>query len=113
MLDSLLGDNPAKEMTPREKSFERERRKTNFLKLEMKSLSDKNVKLEQENSRLKKEGKILSTVETYLPHRMKLLSETGDSRYEFAILELKKLSDALEYERKGIEELEYDRNIDE
>lgn len=113
MLNDLLGVNPTKEMTSKEKAFERKRRENNFKKLEIKALSDKNVKLEQEISYLKKESKILNTVETYLPHRIKQLSDIGDSRYEFAILELKKLADALEYERKKIEGLEYDRDFDE
>lgn len=113
MLDSLLEKDKAKEMTLRDKAFERKRRENNFKKLEIKALSDKNVKLEQEISYLKKESKILTTVETYLPYRIKQLLETGDSRYEFAILELKKLADALEYERKKIEGLEYDRDFDE
>jgi len=89
-----------------DREFERLKRDKNFLELDNKRLFKKLTKVEVENDRLKKRDKLLETVELYLQHRIKKLSEINDNRYNIAILELKNLSEALEYEKIKINKVD-------
>lgn len=60
-------------------------------------------KMEQRNAFLESRNKILELVESYLPHRINAISNMKDARYDYAILELKKLSDALDMEKEKLE----------
>lgn len=85
-----------------DREYERLKRDKNFLELDNKRLFIKLTKVEVENDRLKKRDKLLETVELYLQHRIKKISDINDNRYNIAILELKSLSEALEYEKVKI-----------
>lgn len=89
-----------------DREFERLKRDKNFLELDNKRLFKKLTKVEVENDRLKKRDKLLETVELYLQHRIKKISEINDNRYNIAILELKNLSEALEYEKIKINKVD-------
>lgn len=91
-----------------DREFERLKRDKNFLELDNKRLFKKLTKVEVENDRLKKRDKLLETVELYLQHRIKKISDINDNRYNIAIIELKSLSEALEYEKVKINKVEED-----
>ena len=69
----------------------------------LKILQRKYDKMEQRNTFLESRNKILELVESYLPHRINAISKMNDARYDYAILELKKLSDALDTEKEKLE----------
>lgn len=89
-----------------DREYERLKRDKNFLELDNKRLFIKLTKVEVENDRLKKRDKLLETVELYLQHRIKKISDINDNRYNIAILELKNLSEALEYEKIKINKVD-------
>lgn len=89
-----------------DREFERLKRDKNFLELDNKRLFKKLTKVEVENDRLKNSDKLLETVELYLQHRIKKISDINDSRYNIAVLELKSLSEALEYEKVKLNKAE-------
>ena len=95
-------------LTTAKEEFERLKRDKNFLELDNKRLFKKLTKVEVENDRLKKRDKLLETVELYLQHRIKKISDINDNRYNIAIIELKSLSEALEYEKVKINKVEED-----
>ena len=86
-----------------DKEFERLKRDKNYYQLEYTRLNKKSIFLEEDNKMLLNFKKIFETIEMYLPHRIEKLKELKDERYSSAILELQKLYEALEYERKKIE----------
>lgn len=89
-----------------DKEFERLKRDKNYLELDNKRLFKKLTKIEVENDRLKKRDKLLETVELYLQHRIKKITELNDNRYNIAIIELENLSNALEYEKINLNKVE-------
>ena len=91
-----------------DREYERLKRDKNFLELDNKRLFIKLTKVEVENDRLKKRDKLLETVELYLQHRIKKISDINDSRYNIAVLELENLSKALEYEKVNLNKVEED-----
>ena len=91
-----------------DREYERLKRDKNFLELDNKRLFMKLTKVEVENDRLKKRDKLLETVELYLQHRIKKISDINDSRYNIAVLELNNLSNALEYEKVNLDKIEED-----
>lgn len=93
-----------------DREYERLKRDKNFLELDNKRLFIKLTKVEVENDRLKKRDKLLETVELYLQHRIKKISDVNDSRYNIAVLELKNLSNALEYEKVNLDKIEEDED---
>lgn len=78
-------------------------RQVKYLKLKNQIEIKDNVKLKLENEYLTKCNKVLETVEQYLPHRINVLKEAKTDKYDIAILELQKLADALNVERKKME----------
>ena len=82
-------------MSSNEKELERLRRNVNLRELENKELRKKLIIQDMEIHHLKKLKEILELTENYLPGRMKQISDKNDSRCEYAVLELKKLSDAI------------------
>lgn len=89
-------------MTQEEKELEKIKRERNRYKLNNQNLINKITKIEIENEYLNKRNKTLETIETYLPHRITQISKVNDNRYSYAMLELQRLLDALEYERNRI-----------
>ena len=89
-------------MSSNEKELERLRRNVNFKDLENKELRKKLIIQDMEIHSLKKIKQIQELIENYLTHRMKQISDKNDSRCEYAVLELKKLSDAIAFEKEKI-----------
>lgn len=89
-----------------DKEYERLKRDKNYLEIDNKRLFKKTIYLEVENDRLKKRDKLLETVELYLQHRIKKMLDLKDNKYNIAILELENLSNALEYERVNLNNVE-------
>lgn len=80
--------------------LERLERDRNFYKLENRRMVKELTKVNVENEYLKKRDKVLEMVEKYLPQRIEKLSN------QHAIHELQLLSDALEYEKNKLKEIE-------
>ena len=89
-------------MSSNEKELERLRRNVNLRELENKELIKKVTKQDMEIHYLKKIKQIQELTENYLPHRMKQISDKNDSRCEYAVLELKKLYDAITIEKEKL-----------
>lgn len=106
MKGEILDIETVEELAENKKELERLKRDKNLTEEKLKRLEKKFDILEQRNNYTEKITKILETVESYLPHRIKQISGTKDSRYDYAILELEKLSDALKFERRKIENKE-------
>lgn len=85
------------------KEIERLKRDKNLAEERLKILQRKYDKMEQRNTFLESRNKILELVESYLPHRINVISKMNDARYDYAILEIKKLSDALDTEKEKLE----------
>lgn len=89
-------------MSSNEKELERLRRNVNLRELENKELVKRVTKQDMEIHHLKKLKEILELTENYLQHRMKQISDKNDSRCEYAVLELKKLYDAIAIEKEKL-----------
>lgn len=102
MRGEILDIETVQEMAKNEKELERLRRNVNLRELENKELVKKVTKQDMEIHYLKKIKQIQELTENYLPHRMKQISDKNDSRCEYAVLELKKLSDAIAIEKEKL-----------
>lgn len=103
MKGEILDIGTAQELAGNKKEIERLKRDKNFAEERLKILQRKYDKMEQRNTFLESRNKILELVETYLPHRINVISHVKDTRYDYSILELKKLSDALDMEKEKLE----------
>lgn len=103
MKGEILDIETAQELAGNKKEIERLKRDKNFAEEKLKILQRKYDKMEQRNTFLESRNKILELVETYLPHRINVISHMKDTRYDYSILELKKLSDALDMEKEKLE----------
>lgn len=103
MKGEILDIGTAQELAGNKKEIERLKRDKNFAEERLKILQRKYDKMEQRNTFLESRNKILELVESYLPHRINVISKMNDARYDYAILEIKKLSDALDMEKEKLE----------
>lgn len=103
MKGEILDIGTAQELAGNKKEIERLKRDKNFAEERLKILQRKYDKMEQRNTFLESRNKILELVESYLPHRINVISKMNDARYDYAILEIKKLSDALDTEKEKLE----------
>lgn len=103
MKGEILDIGTAQELAGNKKEIERLKRDKNFAEERLKILQRKYDKIEQRNTFLESRNKILELVESYLPHRINVISNMKDTRYDYSILELKKLSDALDMEKEKLE----------
>ena len=103
MKGEILDIGTAQELAGNKKEIERLKRDKNFAEERLKILQRKYDKIEQRNTFLESRNKILELVESYLPHRINVISKMNDARYDYAILEIKKLSDALDTEKEKLE----------
>lgn len=103
MKGEILDIGIAQELAGNKKEIERLKRDKNFAEERLKILQKKYDKMEQRNTFLESRNKILELVESYLPHRINVISNMKDTRYDYSILELKKLSDALDMEKEKLE----------
>ena len=99
MKGEILSIETVQEITETKRIIERLTRDKNLCQIENKELVKKVTRLDMENHNL---SQMLEKLETYLLHRMKLISDKNDSRYSFAVLELKILSDALIFEKEKL-----------
>lgn len=102
MNGEILEIETVKKLSKDEKELERLRRNVNLKELENKELVKKVTKQDMEIHYLKKLKQIQELTENYLPHRMKQISDKNDSRCEYAVLELKKLYDAITIEKEKL-----------
>ena len=102
MRGEILDIDTVQEIAKNEKELERLRRNIKLKELENKELVKRVAKQDMEIHHLKKIKEILELTEIYLPHRMKQISDKNDSRCEYAVLELKKLSDAIAIEKEKL-----------
>ena len=102
MRGEILDIDTVQEIAKNEKELERLRRNIKLKELENKELVKRVAKQDMEIHCLKKIKEILELTEIYLPHRMKQISDKNDSRCEYAVLELKKLSDAITMEKEKL-----------
>lgn len=86
MLNDLLGVNPTKEMSPREKAIERIKRDKNMLELENKAMKKKVDRAEN----------ILTTLEQYLTDRIEKIG----NKSEIATYELMRMLKAIKEEKE-------------
>lgn len=91
------------------KKISRLERDKNLLLLENKTLKEKLELEKSKNEFLIKREKVLQTVESYLIGRIKVLKKISNKEFEFATIELEKLSNALEEERQMIYKKEEDK----
>ncbi len=103
MKGEILDIETAQELAGNKKEIERLKRDKNLAEERLKILQRKYDKMEQRNTFLESRNKILELVESYLPHRINAISNMKDTRYDYSILELKKLSDALAMEKEKLE----------
>lgn len=103
MKGEILDIGTAQELAENKKEIERLKRDKNFAEERLKILQRKYDKIEQRNTFLESRNKILELVESYLPHRINVISNMKDTRYDYSILELKRLSDALDMEKEKLE----------
>lgn len=103
MKGEILDIGTAQELAGNKKEIERLKRDKNFAEERLKILQRKYDKMEQRNTFLESRNKILELVESYLLHRINVISKMNDARYDYAILEIKKLSDALDTEKEKLE----------
>lgn len=102
MKGEILDIETVEELAENKKEIERLKRDKNLKELENKVLIKKVAKQDMEIHYLKKIKQIQELIENYLPHRMKQISDKNDSRCEYAVLELKKLYDAIAIEKEKI-----------
>ena len=102
MRGEILDIETVQEIAQNEKELERLRRNIKLKELENKELIKKVTKQDMEIHYLKKIKQIQELTENYLPHRMKQISDKNDSRCEYAVLELKKLYDAITIEKEKL-----------
>lgn len=102
MKGEILDIGTAQELAGNKKEIERLKRDKNLAEERLKILQRKYDKMEQRNTFLESRNKILELVETYLPHRINVISHMKDTRYDYSILELKRLSDALDMEKEKL-----------
>ena len=110
MNGEILSIVTAQELSENKKKIERLTRDKNLEKERLKILQRKYDKMEQRNTYLENRNKILELVETYLPHRINAIFNTNDTRYDYASLELKKLSEALVIEKNKLENKEVEED---
>lgn len=110
MNGEILSIVTAQELSENKKKIERLTRDKNLEKERLKILQRKYDKMEQRNTFLESRNKILELVESYLPHRINAISSTNDTRYDYASLELKKLSEALVIEKNKLENKEVEED---
>lgn len=103
MKGEILDIGTVQELSENKKKIERLKRDKNIAEERLKILQKKYDKMEQRNTFLESRNKILELVESYLPHRINAISSTNDTRYDYASLELKKLSEALVIENEKLE----------
>lgn len=103
MKGEILDIGTVQELAENKKEIERLKRDKNLAEERLKILQRKYDKMEQRNTFLESRNKILELVESYLPHRINAISKMNDARYDYSILELKKLSDALDMEKEKLE----------
>lgn len=106
MKGEILDIGTAQELAGNKKEIERLKRDKNFAEEKLKIFQKKYDKMEQRNTFLESRNKILELVETYLPHRINVISHMKDTRYDYSILELKKLLKALVIEKEKLENKE-------
>lgn len=102
MKGEILDIETVEELAVNKKEIERLKRDKNLKELENKVLIKKVAKQDMEIHYLKKIKQIQELIENYLPHRMKQISDKNDSRCEYAVLELKKLYDAIAIEKEKL-----------
>ena len=102
MKGEILDIETVEELAVNKKEIERLKRDKNLKELENKELIKKVAKQDMEIHYLKKIKQIQELIENYLPHRMKQISDKNDSRCEYAVLELKKLYDAIAIEKEKL-----------
>lgn len=102
MKGEILDIETVEELAVNKKEIERLKRDKNLKELENKELIKKVTKQDMEIHYLKKIKQIQELIENYLPHRMKQISDKNDSRCEYAVLELKKLYDAIAIEKEKL-----------
>ena len=102
MKGEILDIEIVEELAGNKKEIERLKRDKNLKELENKELKKKVAKQDMEIHYLKKIKQIQELIENYLPHRMKQISDKNDSRCEYAVLELKKLYDAIAIEKEKL-----------
>ena len=102
MKGEILDIETVEELAVNKKEIERLKRDKNLKELENKELIKKVAKQDMEIHYLKKIKQIQELIENYLPHRMKQISDKNDSRCEYAVLELKKLYDAIGIEKEKL-----------
>lgn len=102
MKGEILDIETVEELAENKKEIERLKRDKNLKELENKELIKKVAKQDMEIHYLKKIKQIQELIENYLPHRMKQISDKNDSRCEYAVLELKKLYDAIGIEKEKL-----------
>lgn len=102
MKGEILDIETVEELAENKKEIERLKRDKNLKELENKVLIKKVAKQDMEIHYLKKIKQIQELIENYLPHRMKQISDKNDSRCEYAVLELKKLYDAIGIEKEKL-----------
>ena len=86
----------------RDKTIKRLERDKNLLLLENKNLKEKLELEKSKNEFLIKREKMLQTVEAYLIGRANVLKKVNNRELDFAVIELEKLSKALEDERENM-----------
>lgn len=97
----------------RDKTIKRLERDKNLLLLENKNLKEKLELEKSKNEFLIKREKMLQTVEAYLIGRANVLKKVNNRELDFAVIELEKLSKALEEERNNMyNEVEDEREDD-
>ena len=113
MKGEILDIETVEELAVNKKEIERLKRDKNLKELENKELIKKVTKQDMEIHYLKKIKQIQELIENYLPHRMKQISDKNDSRCEYAVLELKKLYDAIAIEKEKLlnKEVENEESI--
>ena len=113
MKGEILDIETVEELAENKKEIERLKRDKNLKELENKELIKKVTKQDMEIHYLKKIKQIQELIENYLPHRMKQISDKNDSRCEYAVLELKKLYDAIAIEKEKLlnKEVENEESI--
>ena len=110
MKGEILRIETVQEITGTKNLIERLKRDKNLAETKLERLQKKFDSIEQRNNHLEKINKIFELIENYLPHRMKQISDKNDSRCEYAVLELKKLYDAIAIEKEKLLNKEVEEN---
>lgn len=114
MNGEILRIETVQEITGTKNLIERLKRDKNLIETKLERLQNKFDSREQRISYLEKINKIFELIETYLPHRINQITDKNDSRCDFAVLELKKLYDAIVFEKEKLlnKEVNNEENID-